>query len=137
MAAELGALSSIGDSTAVSFLEYMRSLQPGEAETTLFKHIFLRSLPAHVSSVVAHHNTLDDMAKAADTVLKVVPATADATSSLSVNALSPEHPRDKLIDGLCAIHAKFGRDAYHCLLSSCKMKGVIKKKSGNALARRK
>ena len=135
MAAELGALSSIGDDTAVTFLEYMRSLQPGEAETTLFKHIFLRCLPAHVSSVVAHHPTLDEMAKAADLVLKVVPG--DSQPKLSVNALSPDHPRDKLVEGLCAVHAKFGRDAYHCLHSSCKMKGVIKKKSGNANAGRK
>ena len=134
MAAELGSLHSLGDNNAVSFLEYMRSLQPGEAETTLFKHIFLRSLPSHVSSVVAHHATLDEMAKAADMVLKVVPG----ESQLSVNALSSEYPRDKLVDGLCAIHAKFGRDAYHCLLSSCKMKNVLKKKNtGNANAGRK
>ena len=135
MAAELGSLSSIGDDTAVTFLEYMRSLQPGEAETTLFKHIFLRSLPAHVSSVVAHHATLDEMAKAADLVLKVVPG--DVQPKLAVNALSPDHPRDKLVDGLCAVHAKFGREAYHCLHSSCKMKGVIKKKAGNSNAGRK
>ena len=133
MAAELAGLTTLGDNNAVSFLEYMRSLQPGEEETTLFKHIFLRSLPSHVSSVVAHHATLDDMAKAADTVLKVAPG----ETQFSVNALSADHPRDKLVDGLCAIHAKFGRDAYHCLLSSCKMKNVLKKKTGNATAGRK
>ena len=135
MAAELAGLTSLGDQTAVTFLEYMRSLQPGEKETTLFKHIFLRSLPAHVSPVVAHHATLDEMAKAADLVLKVVPC--DSQPVLSVSALSPDHPRDKLVDGLCAIHAKFGRDTYHCLLSTCKMKGMIKKKPGNGNAGRK
>ena len=135
MAAELGALTSIGDDTAVTFLEYMRSLQPGEAETTLFKHIFLRCLPSHVSSVVAHHDTLDAMAKAADLVLRVVPG--ESHPKLSVNALSPDHPRDKLVDGLCAVHTKFVRDAYNCLHSFCKMRGIIKKKSGNANAGRK
>ena len=136
MVAELAGLSSFGDMSAVDFLEYMRSLQPGEHETRLFRHIFVRSMPSHVSTVVAHHNDLDDMAKAADVALKAVPSTSDSPI-LSVSALSADHPRDKLVDGLCAIHAKYGKESYHCLLSTCKMKTVLKRKPGNASAGRK
>ena len=70
---ELFHLTSLGDMTAVDFLEHMRSLQPGEAENGLFKHIFVRALPKHVTGIVSHHATLDDMAAAADVVLRAVP----------------------------------------------------------------
>ena len=43
MAAELINISSLGDRTAVDLLEHMRSLQPGDAEGVLFRHIFMRS----------------------------------------------------------------------------------------------
>ena len=138
MVAELASLSSFGDMSAVDFLEYMRSLQPGEAETRLFRHIFVRSMPGNISSVVAHHNDLDDMAKAADVAIKAMPSTASTDPVLlSASALSADHPRDKLVDGLCAIHAKYGKESYHCLLSACKMKNIVKKKPGNAPAGRK
>ena len=140
MVAELAGLSSFGDMSAVDFLEYMRSLQPGEHETRLFRHIFMRSVPAHVISAVAHHNDLDDMAKAIDVALRASPSSSSSavdSSALSVNALSADHPRDKLVDGLCAIHAKYGKESFHCLLNTCKMKNVIKKRSGNASAGRK
>ena len=138
MVAELAGLSFFGDLTAVDFLEYMRSLQPGEHETRLFKHIFMRSIPSHIISAVAHHEDLDVMAKAVDVVLKASPSdTSSSDSSLSVNALSADHPRDKLVDGLCAIHAKYGKESFHCLLSTCKMKNIVKKRSGNASAGRK
>ena len=133
MATELLNLTSLGDRSAESFLEYMRSLQPGEPETTLFRCIFLRCLPRHICTVVAHHKTLDAMAIAADIAIRTTPE----ISSLSINALGADHPRDKLIDGLCAIHAKYGRDSYNCLLSSCRMKNILKKKSGNAPAGRR
>ena len=137
MVAELASLTSFGDMTAVDFLEYMRSLQPGETETRLFRHIFIRSMPGNISSVVAHHEDLDDMAKAADVAIKAAPQSSLDPAPLAVNALSADHPRDKLVDGLCAIHAKYGKESYHCLLSTCKMKNIVKKRSGNAPAGRK
>ena len=69
MIKELFNLSSLGDMTAVDFLECMRSLQPGEQENGLFKHIFPKALPKYVTGIVSHHATLDEMAAAADVVL--------------------------------------------------------------------
>ena len=48
MAAELFSRSSLGDRTAVDFLEHMHSLQPGEAETSLFRYILLKAILEHV-----------------------------------------------------------------------------------------
>ena len=47
--------------------------------------------------------------------------------------------RDKLVDGRCFIHSRYGREAYNCASNSCKMKKILKKKprsvvSGNVNA---
>ena len=78
MIAELIGLTSLGDRTAVDFLEHMRTLQPGEAENSLFRHIFIRSLPKYVSAIVSSQDDIDAMAAAADTILRTVPAPATA-----------------------------------------------------------
>ena len=62
MIAELFGLSSLGDRSAVEHLEHMRSLQPGEPETKLFRHIFVRCLPAQVAAIVADRQDLNAMA---------------------------------------------------------------------------
>ena len=142
MIAELHGLSSLGDRTAVDFLEYMRSLQPGEPESKLFKHIFVHALPAHVRSIVAGKPTLAAMAAAADVILLTVPqeAVVSSVSAVSTGA-TPRNfiPKDQLTDGLCFIHHRHSRNAYNCALpDSCKMKNVIRKKqqrTGNGNAR--
>ena len=136
MVAELHGLSSFGDRSAVDFLEYMRSLQPGEPETKLFRYIFLKCMPNHASAIVAAHDSLDDMAKAADVVLKTVPVADSAhPPGTLMSALSKP---DQLVNGLCPIHTKFGQDAFRCSMpESCKMKDIIKKRSGNFRAGRR
>ena len=49
--ADLYNLSSFGDRTATDFLDYMRSLQPGEQETLLFRYIFLKCMPQHAKAI--------------------------------------------------------------------------------------
>ena len=113
----------------------MRSLQPGEPETKLFRYIFLKCMPNHASAIVAAHESLDDMAKAADVVLKTVPV-ADAPPGTLVSAISKA--QDQLVNGLCPIHAKFGQDAFRCSMpDACKMKDIIKKRPGNFRAGRR
>ena len=129
MIAELISLTSLGDRTAVDFLEHMRSLQPGEAENGLFKHIFMRSLPSHVTGIVSHHQTLDDMATAADVVLRAVPE--PTTTAAQPFPVDDSHVdairRDQLVNGLCFVHSRWGREAYNCALpDSCRMRDSIK-----------
>ena len=142
MAAELSKLTSLGGRTARGFLEYMRSLQPGEAETTLFRYIFLRSLPPHASAIVSHHKVLNEMADAADVVLAAVPespqvAAAAPTAAPVVAAITADKSAATLSDGLCWVHARFGKKAFNCAApDTCKMKNVLRKKKqqGNSPA---
>ena len=135
MIAELHGLSSLGDRTAVDFLEYMPSLQPGEPETKLFKHIFVHALPPHVRSIVADKPTLSAMEAAADVILLTTPqeAVVSSISAVSSGAVSKKRnfiPKDQLTDGLCFIHHRHGRNAYNCALpETCKMKHITKKKT--------
>ena len=116
--AELHGLSSLGDMSAVDFLEHMRSLQPGEPETKLFRHIFVHALPAHVRPIVSGEESLDTMAASVDLILRTNPAPAviaavgDRGDDLMVAAA--HIPRDQLTDGLCFIHLRHGRNAYSC-----------------------
>ena len=143
--AELHGLSSLGDMSAVDFLEHMRSLQSGDPETKLFRHIFVHALPAHVRPIVSGETSLDAMAASVDLILRnnpapaVISAVSDRGDDLMVAAAYI--PRDQLTDGLCFIHLRHGRNAYSCACpDTCKMKQVIKKRppplkaSGNAPA---
>ena len=129
MIKELIGLTSLGDRTAVDFLEHMRTLQPGEAENSLFRHIFVRSLPKYVGAIVSDKEDLDDMATAADVILRTVPLPPNVPvqEDLNLAAVASTHPRSQLVDGLCHIHAQWGRDSYHCALpDSCRMKDVVR-----------
>ena len=48
----------------------MRSLQPGEEEGTIFRYLFVSLLPDVVREVVATMDSLDDMARTANSVLQ-------------------------------------------------------------------
>ena len=74
MANELLNLRSLGDRKLSVMLAHMRSLQPGDAEATLFKVIFLNMLPRNARDAVIKHEDLDEMVAAADLVL-VIPDT--------------------------------------------------------------
>ena len=128
MIEELFNLTSLGDMTAVDFLEHMRSLQPGDAEGGLFKHIFVKALPKHVTGIISHHAILDEMAAAADVVLRAVPdvgapLTAPIREEPHVDAIR----RDQPTGGLCFIHSRYGKEAYRCALpEQCSMKNQTK-----------
>ena len=142
MAAELHGLTSFGERSAVEHLEHMRALQPHDPETALFRHIFLQCIPSHVRPSVASIQDLGAMAKATDTALATTPtplavqSLVDADSDAGIAAVSLA--RDRLVDGLCFIHARYGQDARNCASNLCKMKKTTKKKqarsSGNSNA---
>ena len=130
MIEELFNLKSLGDMTAVDFLEYMRSLQPGEQENGLFKHIFVKALPRHVTGIVSHHASLDDMAAAADVVLRAVPDTGTPLTTVRKDPHVDAVRHDQLVGGLCFVHSKYGREAYNCALpDQCRMRNQIRPRS--------
>ena len=51
--------TSLGDRTPTAMLQYMRTLQPGEEEGVLFRHIFVNLLPDVVREVVSSVDSLD------------------------------------------------------------------------------
>ena len=128
--ADLYNLTSFGDRTATDFLDYMRSLQPGEPETRLFRYIFLKCMPQHAKAIVAKHEDLDAMAEAADVILRSVPSMDGYMSGPVAGTIAAT--REQLVDGLSVIHKKYGQDAYSCALPGlCRMKAILKKKPGN------
>ena len=154
MITELFGLSSLGDRSAVEHLEHMKSLQPGEPETKLFKHIFVRCLPAQVAAIVADRADLNAMAAAADVIIATLPdLTKPSVSSLvtwdddGAGAFAVSHPAGTLIDGLCFIHKRYGDKAFKCAApETCRLRKVLCKRpqrsstsdkaSGNAPAGR-
>ena len=132
MIAELINLNSLGNRTAVDFLEHMRSLQPGDAEHGLFRHIFMRSLPKHVTGIVSHHPTLDAMATAADVFRRAVPESASSVVPAQTFPPAEEFHvdavrRDQLVNGLCFVLSRYGREAYSCALpESCRMNDIVR-----------
>ena len=102
MISELISLTSLGDRTVVDFLEHMRTLQPGEAETSLFRHIFVKSLPQYVGAIVSDKEDLDEMATAADDILRTVPAPAASAPLVDLNLAAVAHPRSQLVTASAA-----------------------------------
>ena len=110
MIAELYGLSSLGDRTAVRFLEYMRSLQPGEPDTRLFRFIFMKCLP-------------------------IIPNLQNPAAAAPAEVSAVARPPGPLVDGLCFIHKKYGEKAYKCAAQdSCRMKKTIRRKPQRAPA---
>ena len=133
----------------------MRSLQPGEQEGILFRYFFVSLLPDGVREVVATMDSLDDMAKTANSILQS--NAAARVSALAVDAevaaLRRPNPPSRTNscapdagaassagDGpdLCPTHVRYGRDAFKCDRPlSCSMRSVIRPRSGNAPAGRR
>ena len=139
MANELLSLRSLGDRKPSVMLAHMRSLQPGEAEATIFKVIFLNMLPRNARDAAIKHEDLDDMAAAADLVLAIPDTPAGQALGISsvqddeddhvlaVDAVQRPSPRSS--ERLCQIHSRFGREAYRCTNPSrCDMWNVIRAK---------
>ena len=158
MVEELLALTSLGDRKPTDFLRYMRSLQPGEAETTIFRVIFLRCLPQNAKDAAISHQDIDQAAEAAETVLSAPSsrATVNAVASHApvssdsddpddeaheVNAVTrPSRPSSRTTSvstssashpsgSLCYIHETHGANAYSCAdPDHCKMRSILKKR---------
>ena len=153
-AGDLLLITSLGDRTPSDLLRYMRSLQPGEAETSLFIVIFLNALPGNAKdAALPKAPNLDEMAKAADIVLSIPEARAPAAiqaveedtedeGGAHVAAIS-RRPTPSATSSrrgqLCEVHKKFKERAYRCAdPERCPMKTVLRPKpsSGNAPAGR-
>ena len=162
-ASDLLLITSLGDRTPSDLLRYMRSLQPGEGETSLFIVIFLNALPRNArDAALPHAPNMDDMAKAADIVLSIPEARASQPSVQAV--LHPVDSEEEDVVGhvdavarrqwtpaktsssgnakrqtLCDVHKKFKDKAYRCSdPERCSMRGVLRPKpaSGNGPAGR-
>ena len=154
-AGDLLLVTSLGDRTPSDLLRYMRSLQPGEAETSLFKVIFLNALPRNArDEALPKAPNLDEMAKAAEVVLSIPetrsPAAVQAVQMLNdsgdeelaqVDAISRRQTSSSSTTSstLCAFHRKFKDKAYKCSdPDRCSMKGILKPKpAGNGPAGRR
>ena len=77
--------TSLGDKTPEEMLQHMRSLQPGEEEGVIFRYLFIRLLPDVVREVVATMDSLDDMARAANSILQ-----SNTAARLSALSLQPD-----------------------------------------------
>ena len=132
-------------------LHYMRSLLPGYPDNPLFEAIFIDLLPANARDAAVKHDSMEDMAKAADKVLAEAPPTTTMVTAAISCALSP-CPRTPVDvarvtrDGppssphtpsrkaqardssLCYIHVRYGKAAFKCATpSSCRMRDVLAK----------
>ena len=95
---------------------YMRSLLPGYPDNPLFEAIFIDLLPANARDAAVKHESLEDMAEAADKVL----AEAKASSAISqvaehvyndnlaqVRSSPSQAPRRQRDPNLCFYHARY------------------------------
>ena len=138
--------TSLGDRTPEEMFQHMRSLQPGEPEGVMFRYVFVSLLPDIVREVVSSMDSLDDMARTADSILQ-------SNTSSRINALgltsddqvaavrrpSPHRSAARPSPGrdLCRTHSRYGQDAYRCDRPSvCPMRNVIRT-PGNANAGRR
>ena len=152
--------SSLGDRTPTAMLQYMRTLQPGEQEGVLFRHIFVNLLPDVVREVVSSVDSLDEMAATATTVLQSNASTSvssitldDGEFTVQINAVNAVRRPQRSGNGggsargasgggrrrgamLCKTHSRYGRDAFRCdKPDTCAMRDIIKS-PGNAPAGR-
>ena len=164
-AEELREMRSLGDRSPSDMLQYMRSLQPGDAEGILFKHIWLGMLPETCRSLVSDLLTLDDMAARADEILLSAPpavssvtwttsddAAGDLDAQVAALCLHPRQQRQRSSQRrqppsagpasratfvLCQNHARWGVDTRTCASpGTCPMKNVLVPAPGNAPAGR-
>ena len=140
----------LGDRLPSEFLDHYVGFLPDVK--TLYEVALLDALPANARVAALQHTDVYAMARAADAVMLENRAEAESPRALqaSVNSLSLldgdlqyDHPvlpltptvsavsRNtrpplKKTDTLCAIHARYGKEAYKCQSpSSCKMRNIL------------
>ena len=144
--------TSLGDRTPTAMLQYMRTLQPGEQEGVLFRHIFVNLLPDVVREIVSSIDDLDELATTATTVYEsnaaalVSSVASDDVAQVNAVRRSPRprpqgnggNPRRRAGVTLCKTHSRYGRDAYKCDRPDfCPMRDIVRVPSaGNASAGR-
>ena len=114
-----------------------------------FEVNLLDALPDNARIAALNHTNVFDMARAADAVVIENRAAAESLSSPAINSLSlldsdvetrcpqplepcvaavaagRDRPPYKKTDTLCAVHARWGKEAYKCLSRTCKMRHII------------
>ena len=160
-AGDLLLITSLGDRTPSDLLRYMRSLQPGEAETSLFIVIFLNALPRNAKdAALPKAPNLDEMAKAADVVLSIPDSRLAAVQLVDcdeeavdqaehVDAITRRQPPRSgqgpsssarpSAEFMCSFHRRFKEKAYKCGDEErCSMRHILRPKppAGNAKAGR-
>ena len=140
---------SLGDKLPSELLDHLEGLVSDLK--TLQEVVLLDPLPANARVAALQHTDVRSMARAADTVVLENRAAAEfersTVSSVSVvddlpvfdNAVpvaqaavaavsrTPVRPPYKKTETLCAVHARYGREAYTCLTpESCKMHNVLR-----------
>ena len=154
---------SLGDKLASEFLDHVVGL--ASDIKILYEVLLLDALPANARVAALQHTDVYDMARAADAVIlenralaessRASPAAAPTLSALSLlddeldcgRAIPPpltptvaaasrdSRPPYKKTDTLCAVHARWGKEAWKCLTpASCKMSKVIAPKPASASA---
>ena len=131
-------LTDLGDKRPTEMLAYMDSLADDDLRKTAhYRHLFLRTLPASVRSILATSTAdIKDLAKAADKHLRAArpvtkeprPADSLLASDTSINAVRQR-------DDLCYIHRKYGNAAYACRdPKRCRMRDQVTPRpaAGNA-----
>ena len=125
------------------FLDHLRGLLPDI--NAIYEVALLDALPPNARDAALQHTGMDAMATAADLV--VLGNRALAAAQPVINAVSIPHLEDSFDDGppavaavartsrpplrktdtLCAIHARYGKEAYKCQSpNSCKMRHVVR-----------
>ena len=166
LARELRDTRSMGDMLATELLDHLYGLLPDVK--VLFEVILLDALPANARVAALQHSNVRAMARAADEVILENRAAAEcvrpAVSSLSLldgdldssdafqQPLLPQaapavaavsrgpRPPFKKTETLCAVHNRYGKEAYKCMSPrSCRMHNIIKPRpassaSGNGKA---
>ena len=132
----LRSLTSFGDRTPSEMLHYMRSLLPGYPDNPLFEAMFIDLLPTDARNAAVKHESLEDMADAADKVLAEAPTSASSIIQDSDMALAqvsrasssfPRRPTPK-DPSLCFVHRNYGKSAFKCASpKTCRMKDIISK----------
>ena len=108
-------------------LQYMRSLQPGDAEGVIFRCLFINLLPDVVREVVSSIPSLDDMATTSGNILQSSSSSwVAAISSPAVAAVSaPRRPPRR--SDVCRIRKRYGKDAFRCdQPETCSMKNQFR-----------
>ena len=134
----LRSLTALGDRTPSEMLCYMRSLLPGHPDNPLFEVIFLDLLPNNARDAAVKHDSLEDMADAADKVLAEAPAVPSITSAehdndgavAQVSRPTPSPFSSKKNQSknspVCYVHKNYGRNAFRCASPrTCSMKDFI------------